>query len=66
MRIFLNDMLDAKGVSEPLREAVKALISRLEAWENVFGHLGTRGWRDLESEAFEKMDRVCRESHYDC
>jgi len=25
MRIVLNDMLDAKGVSEPLREAVKAL-----------------------------------------
>ena len=28
--------------------------------------LDTRGWRDLESEAFEKMDRVCRESRYDC
>ena len=34
MRIVLNDMLDAKGVSEPLREAVKVLTDRLEAAES--------------------------------
>ena len=33
MRATLNDLLDAKGVSEPLREAVKVLIDRIEAAE---------------------------------
>ena len=41
MKATLNDLLNAKGVSEPLREAVKVLTDRLEAWENVFSHLGT-------------------------
>ena len=34
MKATLNDLLNAKGVSEPLREAVKALIDRLEAAES--------------------------------
>lgn len=34
MKATLNDLLSAKGVSEPLREAVKALIERLEAAES--------------------------------
>ena len=33
MRIVLDDLLNAKGVSEPLQEAVKVLIDRLEAAE---------------------------------
>lgn len=33
MKAMLNDLLNAKGVSEPLREAAKALIGRLEAAE---------------------------------
>lgn len=31
MKATLNDLLNAKGVNEPLREAVKTLIDRLEA-----------------------------------
>ena len=34
MKITLNDLLNAKGVSEPLQGAVKALIDRLEAAES--------------------------------
>ena len=34
MKITLNDLLNAKGVSEPLQRAVKALIDRLEAAES--------------------------------
>ena len=33
MKATLNDLLNAKGVSEPLREAVKVLTDRLEAAE---------------------------------
>lgn len=34
MKATLNDLLNAKGVNEPLREAVKTLIDRLEAAES--------------------------------
>ena len=34
MKATLNDLLNAKGVSEPLQGAVKALIDRLEAAES--------------------------------
>ena len=34
MKITLNDLLNAKGVSEPLQGAVKALIDRLEEAES--------------------------------
>ena len=33
MKATLNDLLNAKGVSEPLREAVKVLTDRLRAVE---------------------------------
>ena len=33
MKATLNDLLNAKGVSEPLREAVKVLIDRIDAVE---------------------------------
>lgn len=34
MKTTLNDLINAKGVSAPLREAVKALVDRLEAAES--------------------------------
>lgn len=39
MKATLNDLLNAKGVSEPLREAVKVLTDRLEAAEKEVAHI---------------------------
>lgn len=70
MRATLNDLLGAKGVSEPLREAVKVLIRRLEAAEKLnAGWLKANapgGWIDdlrakaAESESLrEGLKRMC-------
>lgn len=52
MKATLNDLLNAKGVNEPLREAVKALINRLEAAEKERDVLKSK------VEAMEKQEPV--------
>lgn len=44
MKATLNDLINAKGVSAPLREAVKALIDHLEAAEKAAAEAYRRGY----------------------
>ena len=50
MKATLNDLLNAKGVSEPLREAVKALINRLEAAE--------KAWKISDQTVYDLTEKV--------
>ena len=59
MKATLNDLLNAKGVSEPLREAAKALIDRLEAAEKNAAH--QKALADSALRVAEGWERKCGE-----
>ena len=59
MKATLNDLLNAKGVSEPLREAVKALIGRLEAAEKEL-----ESWKGLAQQLGNEVGRLCNAESY--
>ena len=53
MKATLNDLLNAKGVSEPLREAAKALIDRLELAEKE-----RESWKGLAQQFGNEADTL--------
>lgn len=67
--LFEFDRKDAEFIAAANPEAITELLDRLEAWENVFDHLGTpdevgNEWHSLSDrlEAAEKDNKILREA----